>query len=151
MGKNYEFIDHTADLGILVFGNDLNRLFANAAIALSEILTDSSKVEDVTRKEIIVTAIDLEQLMINWLQEVLYYYDVYSFIFKRFEVNDIINLKHEEGSAAATPFTIKAIGSGETFDHERHLILTEVKAATYHQIEVKENNGKWQARIIFDL
>ncbi|MGR3320113.1 MAG: archease [Candidatus Anammoxibacter sp.] len=151
MGKDYELIDHTADLGILVFGNDLNHLFANAANALSDILTDKPKVEDVKTKEIIVTGIDLEQLMINWLQEVLYYYDVYSFLFKRFDVHEIITSKHEEEASSPTSLTIKATGFGEIFDHKRHSILTEVKAATYHQIEVKENNGKWQARIIFDL
>ncbi|MGR3178808.1 MAG: archease [Candidatus Anammoxibacter sp.] len=149
MGKNYELIDHTADLGILVYGNDLNQLFANAANALSDIITDKPKVEEVEPKEIIVTGIDLEQLMINWLQEVLYNYDVYSFLFTRFDVHEIITSKHEESSP--TSLTIKATGFGETFDHERHVILTEVKAATYHQIEVKESGGKWQARIIFDL
>ncbi|MHA2220115.1 MAG: archease, partial [Candidatus Hodarchaeales archaeon] len=77
MRKNYEFIDHTADLGILVFGNDLNQLFVNAANALSEILTDTSKLENIITKEINVDGEDLEQLMINWLHEVLYYYEVY--------------------------------------------------------------------------
>lgn len=150
MGKDYELIDHTADLGILVVGDDLNHLFANAANALSDIITDNPQVRDVETKEIIVTGIDLEQLMINWLQEVIYYYEVYSFLFKEFDVHEITTSKHEKTSPS-TSLTIKAIGSGEIFDYERHTILTEVKAATYHQIEVKENNGKWQARIIFDL
>lgn len=150
MGKDYELIDHTADLGILVSGNDMNQLFANAANALSEILTDTSKVDGVVRKEISVDGYDLEQLMINWLHEVLYYYEVDSFLFQRFDVREIV-VPILEKSSPRSPYTIRALCFGETFDIEKHIILTEVKAVTHHQIEIKEDGGKWQARIIFDL
>lgn len=150
MKKNYEFIDHTADLGIMVFGNDLNQLFVNAANALSEILTDTSKVKNVITKEINVDGDDLEQLMINWLHEVLYYYEVYSILLKTFDIINI-NTPNETNLNTESLLTLKAFGSGEIFDQKKHSILTEIKAVTYHQIEVKEHNGKWQARIIFDL
>ena len=150
MKTNYEFIDHTADLGILVFGDDLNELFINAANALSEILTDTSKVENIITKEINANGENFEQLMINWLHEVLYYYEVHTILLKTF---DSININNPTKTNLNTEslLTLKALGSGEIFNPKKHVILTEIKAVTYHQIEVKVHNGKWQARIIFDL
>lgn len=148
--KGYEFINHTADLGILVYGKDLKELFANAACGLSDIITDVSRINEKITKEIKVEGIDLEQLMINWLSEFLYYYEVDSLIFKRYVIIYINNVEAEEGGKQSF-FTLKAMVYGEKFDLERHIINTEIKAVTYHQIEVRRDNDHWRARIIFDL
>ncbi len=148
MQKNYEIIDHTADLGITVYGSDLNALFVNAGNAMAEIMADISNVNDAILKEITVTGVDLEQLMINWLHEMLFYYEVDSILFNKVEDLRIIDgAQNDEGDE----YTLTAKCRGETFDIDRHAVLTEIKAVTHHQIEVKESAGNWQARIIFDL
>lgn len=146
--KGYEFINHTADLGILLYGKDLKELFGNAAYALSDIITDVSRINEKITKEIKVEGMDLEQLMINWLSELLYYYEVDSLIFKRYA---IIYINKVAKNQKQSFFTLKAKAYGEKFDLERHIINTEIKAVTYHQIEVRKDNDRWRVRIIFDL
>jgi len=148
---NYKLIDHTADLGIEVFGADVKQLFATAAMALSDTLTDVSRINKVVSKDICVAGDDLEQLMINWLHEIIYHFEVNYLIFKEFEIDDIWSTPDIGNSSPRQTFNLKAMGHGEIFDHEKHVILTEVKAVTHHQLTVKEDGGKWFARIIFDL
>lgn len=150
MEKYYEIIDHTADLGIKVFGKDAKQLFANAGRALTEIITDTTMVNENITKEIVVDGADLEQLMVNWLHEVLYHFEVGALILKRFDILEITMNKLED-SPSSSNYSIKALGYGETFDINKHVVLTEIKAVTYHQIEVKKIDKEWQARIIFDL
>lgn len=150
MEKYYEIIDHTADLGIKVFGKDVNQIFANAGRAFTEIVTDTAMVNENITKEIAADGADLEQLMVNWLHEVLYHFEVGRLILKRF---DILEIKQDklETLFPSPNYSIKALGYGETFDINKHVVLTEIKAVTYHQIEVKKIDEEWQARIIFDL
>lgn len=150
MTNKYVLIDHTADLGMEVFGDDLNQLFANAGLAFSEILTDVSKVNEIITKEIVVSENDLEQLMISWLHEILYYYEVDLLLFNKVEINSIVATK-QDGVPSTNGYTLTATVSGEGFDHSKHVVLTEIKAVTHHQIEVREKDGEWWARIIFDL
>ena len=148
---NYKLIDHTADLGIEVFATDLKQLFVTAAMALSDTLTDVSRVNKVIKKEISVSGDDLEQLMINWLHEIIYHFEVNYVIFNKFEIESICSTSDIGVTPTPYCFTLNAVGYGEIFDHEKHVILTEVKAVTHHQLTVKEVGGEWFSRIIFDL
>ncbi len=141
--KKYTLINHTADLGIEVYGEGLQELFSNAGFALFDIMTDISKVKESTKKVITVEGNDLEQLMVNWLNDLLYLFDVEGLLFKRFEV--AVGAIHE------LPLHLNAIVAGECYDPDRHVIETAVKAATYHQIQVVKENDRWRARIIIDL
>jgi SHS2 domain-containing protein len=138
-GKKFRFLDHTADLGILVFGGDLEELFTNAGEAFFTIITDLRRVRESTERIIRVESTNLEDLMVNWLGELLYLHDVDGLLFKSFSIDEL-----RDG-------TMKARARGEAFHEGRHVIKTEIKAVTYHQIEVKEEKGRWRARIIFDL
>ena len=152
--KKYRLINHTADLGIEVYGEGLQELFSNAGFALFDIMTDISKVKETKKKVITVEGNDLEQLMVNWLNDLLYLYDVEGLLFKRFEVQEV-GIRSSEylipQSAIRNPYYLKALIAGECYDQDRHVIETAVKAATYHQIQVVKENGKWRARIIIDL
>ncbi len=148
--KKYKIIDHTADLGIEVYGDNLNLLFSNAGNAFSEILTDVSKIEEHVSKDITVSGEDLEQLMVNWLHEILYNYEVNFLIFKRFIIKDL-NKPDQNKRGIDSVYTLSCECYGEEFDQIKHDLLTEIKAVTYHQIEVKRKNEKWWSRIIFDL
>lgn len=138
-GRKFRLLDHTADLGILVYGKDLGELFTNAAEAFFTIITDLRMVRESTERAIQIESANLEDLMVNWLGELLYLHDVDGLLFKSFSIDEL-----RDG-------TMKARARGEVFQEERHVIKTEIKAVTYHQIQVKEERGRWRARIIFDL
>jgi SHS2 domain-containing protein len=137
--KRFEILDHTADIGITVYGENLNSLFENAAEGFFHLITDLRKVRLRTERKIEIGGESLERLMVDWLSELLYLHDVENLLFKRFHVESL----GEEG--------LKARAKGEFFQEGVHVIKTGVKAVTYHQIEVRQEEGGWRARIIFDL
>jgi SHS2 domain-containing protein len=77
--------------------------------------------------------------MVKWLNEVLYFFEVKEFLGKEFK---ILTLDENHLHAEIT---------GETYKREKHLIKTEIKAVTYHQLALKQQKGKWKTKIIFDL
>ena len=137
--KHFEILDHTADIGIIVYGEDLKSLFENAGKAFFHLITDLKKVRLRTERKIEIGGESLERLMVDWLNELLYLHDVENLLFKRFRVESA-------GEAG-----LKAKVNGEIFQEGVHVIKTEVKAVTYHQLEVRQEKGGWRARIIFDL
>lgn len=142
MVKKYEFFEHTADIGIRAFGKTLKELFANAAAAMFEIIA-AKKQKAESRKlkaekfEIIKQADSLENLLVEWLDELLFLFATKNIVFEKFEIKEL-NEKY-----------IKALAFGllaTNFD-----INTEVKAVTYHMLEVKKNRNNWQAQVILDV
>jgi SHS2 domain-containing protein len=137
--KRFEILDHTADIGIMVYGEDLKSLFENAGKAFFHLITDLRKVRLRTERKIEIGGESLERLMVDWLNELLYLHDVENLLFKGFHVESV----GEEG--------LKAKVNGEIFQEGVHVIKTGVKAATYHQLEVLHEKEGWRARIIVDL
>jgi len=137
--KRFEVLDHTADIGLIVYGEDLKTLFENAGEAFFHLITDLKKVRRRVEKRIEIKGENLERLMVDWLSELLYLHDVENLLFKGFKVESV-----GEGG-------LKARVKGEPFQEGVHVIKTGVKAVTYHQIEVRKKNGRWRAQIIFDL
>jgi len=135
----YELVDHTADLGIRVWADDIKGLFEEAARAFFDIITDLSKVEAHLQREVVVQGSSREVLMVAWLNELLYLHEVEGLLFCDFSVAEI-----DEGA-------VTGVAGGEVFDEGRHSIKTGVKAVTYHQLEIKEQEGRWQAQVIFDI
>jgi len=139
MHKKYEFIEHTADLGFKAYGSSVEELFEHAAEALFESLIARESVEERTERSIEVEADALDNLIVNWLAELIYLYDTERLVFKSFEVKPIQNNR------------LKANVRGEILDPARHEIKTGIKAVTYHQLYVKEREGGWEARVILDI
>lgn len=139
MTKKYRLIDHTADFGIHVFGKDCEDLFANAAFALFDLVTDISAVKGENKKKISVTGSDWPDLMVNWLRELLYLWAGNELLVKSAKVQKI------------TASEINAILCYDAYDPGRHVIKNEIKAVTYHQIQVTPTSRGWEARIIFDV
>jgi len=139
MTKRFEILDHTADIGIIVHGENLKALFENAGEAFFHLITDLRKVRRRTERRINLGGESLDRLMVDWLSELLYLHDVENLLFKGFDVESV----GEDG--------LRAIVKGEPFQEGVHVIKTEVKAVTYHQIEVRQENGRWRAQVIFDL
>jgi len=137
--KRFEVLDHTADIGIIVYGEDLKALFENAGKAFFHLITDLRKVKRRIERKIIIEGESLDRLMVDWLSELLYLHDVENLLFKEFRVESV----GQNG--------LKAIAKGELFQEGAHVIKTGVKAVTYHRIEVREEKGRWRAQVIFDL
>jgi SHS2 domain-containing protein len=134
----YRFIDHTADLGIVVRGKDPKRLFRNAARALVDIVVGSKVVRPQATRIIDVKGDDWPDLMVNWLREILYLWNGEAYL-----VNDVHMMDLSEKG-------LRAEVALEAYQPDIHAIKTEVKAVTYHQIKVGPTNGEWEAQIIFD-
>ncbi len=116
--KRFEWIDHTADTGILVYADSLQSLFETAGEALFHIITDLRKVRPRLERQIEVRTQPLERLMVDWLGELLYLHDVENLLFKEFEVE----FDGEDG--------LKAKARGEVYQEGIHIIKTGVKAVT---------------------
>jgi SHS2 domain-containing protein len=135
--KRFDIIDHTADVGIVAYGAELKEAFANAAYAMFTLIADLEGVREEVCRQIEVRAEDQESLIVSWLNELLYLFDVERIIFKRFEVIEL-----GENS-------LKAEGYGEPIDSARHSLKAGVKAATYHMLRVAKEDG-YSIRVIFD-
>lgn len=145
--QRYTLIEHTADLAYMAYGKCVEELFENAAYALFDVYTDLSRVKENIEKPIhiqiktdtITADIDYEQLLVRWLNELLYLSEVEDLLFKRFKIEDL------------SVGELRAFACGEKFSPDRHVILTPLKAVTYHRIEVVKEPDGWHARVIVDL
>ena len=137
--SNYTLLDHTADLGIRTWGADLKKLFENAGMALMDVLIRGVSPKRALPTKISLTGEDLSDLMVRWLGEILYLLDGETRVVTSIRIVDI------------RPTGLDADLETVPFDPELHEILNEIKAVTYHQIEVAEKENRWEAQVIFDL
>ncbi|WP_338601044.1 archease [Sulfolobus tengchongensis] len=138
--KQFEFFEHTADIGVKAYGKSLEEAFSNAALGVFEIITDTSKVSPVIFREIYLNGYDLENLLYKWIEELLYYYDSELLLFSKFEImidQDTITL---EGRAW-----------GEKFDLTKHERRTVVKAMTYHQLSIEKIDDEYIITFVVDI
>jgi SHS2 domain-containing protein len=89
LAKRFEVIEHTADVGIAAYGSDLREAFANAAYALFSLMVDLKQVGDTLCREVEITAENQEDLLVSWLNELIYLFEVESILFKRFSVDEL--------------------------------------------------------------
>ena len=134
----YKLIDHIADFGIHVFGNDEKQLFEHAALAMFELLVEAGSPGECRQHQVSIEGNDWPDLMVNWLRELLYLWTGQQTILRSTIVEDL------------TEQRISACVSLEPFQKEQHNILSEIKAVTYHQIQVGPVGNHWEAKIIFD-
>ena len=137
--QGFEVMEHTADIGVVAYGQSLEQAFSNAAIGLFSIITDLTQVGETLRRDIVVTAPDIESLLVEWLNELIYVFDVDNLLFRRFEMAHLDSLH------------LRARCYGERVDPSRHQLKTGVKAATYHLLKVERYNSGYKAQVIFDI
>ena len=137
--KKYELIEHTADVAIKAFGKDLSEAFENAAKAMFDIITDNSEIESVGQYEIKLEAPDLEQLLVDWLSELLFLNTSQNLVFGFFK----IRLDDKKGHLSANVL-------GEKYNISKHKIGAEIKAVTYHMLEVR-NERPYHVQVLFDI
>jgi protein archease len=136
--QNFTFLDHTADMGIIVRGRDLEDLFEAAAAAMMHILVRPRNVVKAAQRNLSISGEDLPDLLIRWLGEILYLFDADREVVTN---TTILTLSQRalEARISCTPF------DPSTFE-----VLCEIKAVTYHQIHVGKKDDHWEARVIFD-
>ena len=137
--REYESIEHTADVGIRAFGPTLKDLFQNAGKAFFNIITELEMVDLFEEKNIVIENKGKERLLVSWLSEFLYLFEVDGWLFRRCEI-----LSLDENR-------VEAICLGEKFDPKRHPIKTEIKGVTHHQLLIQKVHGLWEATIILDI
>ncbi len=138
MEKEFEILEHTADVGIIAYGANITEAFANAAKGLFSLITELEDVEEVTYRDIELTAPDQESLLVGWLNELIYLFDAENILFKRFVITQL-NHTH-----------LKARGYGHKVDSSRHKLKIGVKAATYHMLKIEKGNGS-KVQVLFDI
>jgi SHS2 domain-containing protein len=137
--KGFIVLDHTADIGITAYGADIKELFVNAAIGLFSLMTDLDNIKDNTQKKIELTAEDEEILLVEWLNELIYIFEVEHLVFKRLEIDDLDRNK------------IKARCYGEKIKPSQETLKREIKAATYHMLRISKSNAGYEVTVIFDI
>jgi SHS2 domain-containing protein len=135
----YVLLDHTADLGIRVYGTGLESLFENAGRALVHLIFGTETGAAGATRTLCVIGDDAADLLVRWLGEILYLIEGENLVVASVRVRQVA-CGRLEATLGTTPF-----------DPAVHDILTEIKAVTYHQAEVVNRNDRWEARVIFDL
>ena len=138
MEKDFEIVDHTADVGIIAYGADMSQAFANAARALFSLITELDSVREVFYRDIELTASDQESLLVEWLNELIYLFDAERVVFSRFDITELNDTR------------LKARSYGEKVDSSKHKLKTGVKAATYHMLKVDQADGG-KVQVLFDI
>src|SRR5258708_2195438 len=132
----YETFEHTADLGLRIIAPDLDTLFAEAAQGLtSMIVANLDQVRLVREMAFRVPGTRRDELLFDWLNELLYAFESEHLLLAKFDV-------HVGGEG------LEATAQGEPLDLERHQLEHEVKAITYHRLTVEERDGGWLAEVI---
>lgn len=135
----YELIDHTADIGIAVTAESMEALFETAAHAMFEQITDTRTLTGSMKTRLTITGIDREDLMINWLRELLFLWNGREYLLKQASIEKIA----DTGLTARVWY--------DSFDRQIHEIFADIKAVTYHGIRVEKSDAGWKATIIFDV
>ena len=137
--ERFRILEHPADIGFEAFGSTREEVFANAARALFHLIIDLDSVEPRTEVAVRVEGSNPASLLINWLSELLFLNDAEDWLFSEFAVEQL-----DDRSLAARV-------RGEKFDRTRHRAKLQVKAITYHQLELKKMAEGWQARVFVDI
>jgi len=133
----YEIVDHTADTGIRVVAPDIEEFFADAACGMFDIIVGGEIEGWPATHEISLESPDIESLIVDWLSELLYLFDVKKFIFSKAQFNEL------------THNSLRCTARGTSFSGT--IVGTEVKAVTHHLLEVRHTTAGYEATIIFDL
>ncbi len=138
----HRFVDHTADVAADLDGGSPGELFVSALQALTDTMTPLDGVRPSVTQPVTLEAPTLEDLLVDWLNELVYRFEVQNMLFSAADV------RVGEGDGR---WRLSATVRGERFDPARHRSCVLVKNATYHGLHVVHEQGTWRARIVFDI
>ena len=138
----YAFVDHTADVAADLTGRSAADLFASAAHALTDTITDLATVQPVVTQSVTLDAGSIEDLLVDWLNELLYRFEVRNLLVSA----SAVTVREHHGR-----WYLEGSVAGDTFDPARHPSRVLVKSATYHGLHVTHEHDTWKTRIVFDI
>ncbi|MGQ4834049.1 MAG: archease [Candidatus Asgardarchaeia archaeon] len=139
----FRYLEHTADVYIEAWAPTLEKLFEQCALAMYDIMTDVKDFEYKEKRRIVVDGEELYLLLYNWLEELLIIFDTEYLIFPKIEVEKI----QRQGEK----YILKANCEGDIFNPSKHVSKVEVKAVTLHMMEIKKEDNRYIARVVFDI
>jgi SHS2 domain-containing protein len=137
--KKYEFIEHTADVGVKAYGKTISECFEHAAVGMFDIITDSSHIDSKGEYIINIESDDLEQFLVDWLSELLFLQSSRNIVFSEFHVD----IDQNKNCLSSTVF-------GEEFDTSKHKSGVEIKAVTYHMLAMSRHEPYF-VQVLFDI
>ncbi|MGO8806956.1 MAG: archease [Candidatus Bathyarchaeia archaeon] len=139
----FEFLEHTADVYIRAFGKTMEEAYANSALAMFEVMTDTDKIAQTSQESLEVEAEDQYALLYNWLEVLLVKFETEGMLYSKFEISD---WKETEET-----FRFKAKIWGEKYDAQKHPQKVGVKAITYHRMMIIREKESAVLEFILDI
>ena len=138
---SFQILDHTGEIGILAQGLTRAEAFGEAAKGMFSFMVSLDAIEERDVRRVEAVGSDMEALLVAWLNELIYLFDVEEMVFKRFHIEQMDDTH------------LRALCYGEKLDTERHRFSIGPKAATYHMLAVTEEPkaSGWNARVILDI
>lgn len=141
----YKFVENlsVADVAFQAYGKTVEEMFESAALATTNVMVkDLEKIELKKRRKMTVSDKSIEKLLFNFLQEIIYLKDAERLVFGKY----VVKIKDRNGT-----YSLVCIAFGEKLDMEKHELVVDVKAVTYHLFEVKKEGDKWKSQVILDI
>jgi SHS2 domain-containing protein len=137
--KNYRITARQSELAVRIVGKSQANLFVNAAVALFDVLTEGDKIEARERMQLEVEGSDRDDLLVNWLRELLYLYQGSAYLLSEFNIREVKDT------------VVKAEVGGEKLDPDRHEVKREITAVAYHKSHMQKTGDQWIAQVIFEV
>jgi len=137
--EKYRVLQRSSDLQVKVYGRTQEELFSNSGFALFDVMTDVDRVEVKDGLPLEVEGADRDELIVNWMRELLYLYQGSGYLLKEFKVREV------------RENYIRGEVCGEKFDPDRHEIRRDIRAVGYHQSRMVKTGDRWMAQVIFEL
>jgi SHS2 domain-containing protein len=141
LARSFEFVEHTADIAARLTGDTVGALFEAAAAALTDAITDRSCVRSTDSFTVTLDGSDLDVLLVDWLEELLY----------RFETEGLLVGDSDVAIAEGDRVVLNAHIGGERRDAARHPIKVLVKAITFHGLHITKTDNGYEATVVFDI
>jgi len=143
MKPKFELLEHLADAYVAAHGQSLEEAFENAALAMFEVMTDTQKVKTTIKDDVTIEEYDQKALLYSWLEQLLLKFEIEGKLYARFEVKRLLQ--------TSNGWRLSATVFGERFDPTKHVSRVEVKAVTYHQMEISREDDGYVVKFILDL
>ena len=137
--KNYRLNKHQSEIAVRVIGNSQADLFINSAFALFDVMVDIQAIENKERLPLEVEGTDRDDLMVNWVRELLYLYHSSGYLLREFQVREVKDT------------IVRAEVCGEKIDPDRHEIKQEISSIAFHKSRMEKTGNQWTAHLIFEI
>ncbi|HUF43172.1 MAG TPA: archease [Verrucomicrobiae bacterium] len=137
--KNYRLNKRQSEIAVRVVGNSQADLFANSAFALFDVMVEMQAIEARERLPLEIEGSDRDDLMVNWVRELLYLYQGSGYVLREFHIREVKDT------------VVKAEVAGEKIDPDRHEIKQEIASVAFHKSRMDKTGDQWTAHLIFEL